>query len=70
MQRSYEVLRQGHLFYSRFFSHHLQAHVARCHLLYIPNVSLPYHLSKQQQYLGLTIRQCITFNMVAVVVDI
>ena len=70
MQQTYEILSQRHSLETSFLFHHLQPNITGCHLLHVSHICFTYHLAKQKQNLRLAIGQCITFNMVAVVVEV
>ena len=52
------------------FCHHLQAHIACGHFLYVFCFSLTHNLPKEKKYLRLSICQCIALNMITVIVEV
>ena len=68
MQLADEVLRQRHFSRRRLLGHHLQAHVARLHLVEVAQFALAAHPAEEQQQLRLPVGQRVALNVVAVVV--
>lgn len=50
--------------------YHFETHITGFHFLQVFHFSFTYNLAEQQQQFSLTICQCITFNVVAVEVEI
>lgn len=56
--------------FAGLLGHHFQANIAGGHFLHILDFRFSDYLSEEEQNLGLSIRECVALNMVAVIVEI